>query len=49
MGNKVKELDNRHQGDRNSCKICNPPDPKKWVTASQVWSATQKYGGNSHR
>ena len=48
MGTKVKELDNSKNGDRGACPLCNPPDPKKKVTASQVWAATQKFGGKSH-
>ena len=47
MGTKVKELDNSKQGDRGACVICNPPK-KGRVTASQVWAATQKFGGKSH-
>ncbi len=49
MGSKVKELDNRRDGDRNACPTCNPPNLKKRVTASQVWAATSKFGGKSHR
>ena len=49
MGTKVKELDNSKNGDRGACPLCNPPNNKKRVTASQVWAATQKFGGKSHR
>lgn len=49
MGIIAKELDNKKDGDRNSCPICNPINLKKRVTASQVWAATQKFGGRSHR
>lgn len=49
MGKIAKELDNTKNGDRNSCTICNPVNKSKRVTASQVWTATQKFGGKSHR
>ena len=49
MGTKARELDPHHQGDRGACGICNPPDPRKRVSADKVWAATLKYGGRSHR
>ena len=35
MGTKVKELDNRKQGDRNGCVICSP-NPKR-ISESRLW------------
>lgn len=35
MPTKVKELDNRKDGDRNACPICNP-NPKR-VTMDRLW------------
>lgn len=49
MGKIAKELDNKKNGDRNNCPICNPVNLNKRVTASQVWAATQRFGGKSHR
>ncbi|HVT78378.1 MAG TPA: hypothetical protein VHD87_15180 [Acidimicrobiales bacterium] len=37
MATKVRELDNRRDGDRNACRLCHPADPRKFVRADQVW------------
>ena len=37
MSTKVKELDNRHQGDRGACAICVPPETKGRVPLWKVW------------
>lgn len=38
MPTKVKELDNRKDGDRGACRICSPLDPTKRVSEDKVWA-----------
>jgi len=39
MPTKVKELNNRKEGDRRQCPICNPPDPKRGrISMSKLWA-----------
>lgn len=42
---KAKELDNRRQGDRSQCPICNPR--KDRVRMDQVWAWSQQNPGVS--
>lgn len=48
MPAKARELDNRKDGDRSRCELCNP-QKKGTVRVDQVWQATLTYGGSSHR
>lgn len=36
MGEKAKELDNKHQGDRGACPICSPRSNR--ITESRLWA-----------
>jgi hypothetical protein len=37
MTSKAKELNNRKDGDRNACIICNPSDRKNIISADHLW------------
>jgi hypothetical protein len=45
MAKRAKELDNRHEGDRRSCPICNPRRDR--VPAWKVWAWSLKHPGQS--
>lgn len=42
MPEKAKELNNRKDGDRNSCPICHPRQDR--VTMSQLWAFVRRTG-----
>ena len=43
MATKVKELDNRHDGDRRACPICNPRRDR--LTMSDLWEWQRQHPG----
>lgn len=38
MPTKVKELDNRKDGDRRQCNLCNPRKKKDEISANELWN-----------